>query len=284
MSELDRADAWPQDASPVEIERLRALARELAEACPDAQMSAGFAARLRERVAPRWHWRDAFRREPLLRLAAGLLVACALAVPVSAAVYLLLVRPARQPALSVDFAPAVPLRREPRPDVETVPPLRPDLEDLQALAVATERDNRFALSSYDWRRRFPRPPGQPPDRRALASLPAGAAVGLELRLGMRRPAPQSDRADWSDAAAPELWAELERRLALDRSDWPAGLEARVRALWAVGDQESRNWLAPWMVILEGPQVTHGYALPEPGADLRVFWESVRWTPPLHSGR
>jgi len=261
---------------------LEALARELREACPEPPLSRGFAGRLQERLLLESRWPRLVRRSPLLRLAAGLLVACTLAAPATAVLVLL----GRQEAAPVVvFAP--PVRQPPGLAPRAVPDSRPEPppEPLDLLETgwveARERDNRLAVASLQWRRRFPvtgRAPGGLP---ADLELPAGARLGLELRHGLRTPPADPVAGSWEVAPADLLWAELERRLARGESGPPpAGLVGRVRELWRQrADAGTRGWLATWMEVLDGPGAGAGYSLPEPGGPAaRLFWKAVPWRP------
>lgn len=262
---------------------LRGLAAELREAWPDPSLSADFAGRLRQRAAAPWRWRDAWRREPLLRIAAGLLVACGLAVPVMAMIRLLVVAEPRQPAVTLELPLPRPARSPDDEPVRAVPPALPEPQESSAegWVPALERDNRFHRLAAAWRKRFA---GRPPPAGAAERLAAlddpAVRAGLELRLGLRTAA-ASLRRDWSAASPGELWAELERQLCRGEPEIPADLVARARKLWDGGDAEARGWLSGWIAVLVDPALARGYPLPEPGGpDLAVFWDAARWELPL----
>ncbi|HEX9793165.1 MAG TPA: hypothetical protein VGC54_04200 [Planctomycetota bacterium] len=284
------------DVPPAEARALESLAQELRAACADPRgdqvLVARLVAGLRDArpAAGGWSPRGALRRDPLLRVAAILLLACVTAVPVTALVRLLQTPERERPTLVFDQLPAAPpsaaLRERPRIEPERGEVPDPEVAGLPALRAALVRDNRMAHLSVQWRLAFPLP------ARAFGGLPAdldletGARIGLELRLGLRAAAREALAEDWSAAPATLLWAEFERRLARDdRTPPPADLILRVDSIWdSAASGQDRQWLSGWKALLDGPGASDSYRIPEPGGEAaRVFWRAVTWWPSLIDG-
>ena len=257
-----------------ELRALVELGEELRAACPDPPLADDAVDRIAERAVPVWSLRQSWREQPLLRVAAVLLLALASTVPV-AAVIRLLQAPASAPP-RIEFQ----LPEEPRAVDRSVAPM-PDLVPLEvplpesrlddAWLDALDIENRWLQASHRWHEVFP---VRGLARRDLSGLAAGARAGLELRLGWRAAAASPALEDWSTADADQLWAELERRLARGATrPAPAGLRSRLVELWE--EPELRAWLAGWRCIhdhdLTGPVAAH----PRPGGEgLSVLWEAV----------
>lgn len=237
MKEAWRLDL-PAETGPEEARELEALAGHLQAACPDPPLPPDFLARLRAaREAPVWSLRDAFRRNAVLRLAAGLLVLLTGAVPVVAAV-VLLQGPGGERGPVIRWEPPAP-----RPGVEAEPPEAapevvpevPDLEEIlgpgpaarEAWLRSLEVSNRLARAAARWRQEH------------------GGLRSLDL---------EAPDLDWSRAAPEALARELERRLESgDTRPVPAELLQRVEELWraAAEGSETRRLLRGWMELLEG---------------------------------
>jgi len=273
-----------------EPDDLAEFAGELRSALPDPPFRAEFAARLAEMGSATWSVGISLRRNPVLRAAAFLLILTVSAVPVTALVQLL-AWPRSDPPILHFEAPL------PRPEhqgdpglLRAVPPPIPEPRLVEETwnedwARAVEGENRRKQAVLSWQARFP----LPRNRRPLVSLPSGglpsgARRGLEIRLGLRTASRAPWITDWKAASAPDLWGELQRRLALGENEAPrAALAARVRDLWNRRAPGDRGWLGGWIALLDGPGDSESLPLPAAGGEAwRVFWEAVPWRPPFLS--
>ena len=231
-------DAPFTDLPAGECAELRALGEELQSALPtEAELSAGFAEELRNRVENRpWEFRAALRERPLLRVAAALLVISTVAAPVSA--FVLLWKPAVENRVDLTWRqqslPAEIEEGPQRPELPVVPPIVPagfeDAFDLgwQASIAAS---NRAAVMIAQWH-----------DSLAGAVLDA--------------PSPSPAQLDWSSASLEDLQNEFQRRAQLGlTSVLPASLAERVDHFAATLVAEAlpaeiQAWT--WVLHGEGP--------------------------------
>lgn len=215
--ELKRVDGDHGDEA-----ELDQLASELRAACPEPVLSSDFLARLQERMRTRWTLGGAMDRDPVLRIAAGLLVVSLVGAPVAALVSLWPGWQVDRPQIGFEGAPDV-------PDIE-----RPSTE-AEGMQVTPPTGWEDAYFTPEWRRSLERS-----NRLALA-----AASWQELGTS----APQVDAGpptDWSSADAEALWQELLRRCATGDARPPQPeLEARVREL------ASEPQVGAWLWILDG---------------------------------
>lgn len=227
----------PEELSQGEQAELDRFAAELRAAYPATPLSQGFRQRLAERMPTRWTMRAALRRDPLLRVAAGLLVTTMAAAPVAALVTLWQGWTQERPEIGFEVPEAAPEVELVSPDEGAVPVVPPPgwEEDYftPEWRTSLERSNRMALAADSW---------------SALGAAAPQAEG---------PAPS----DWAQADAGALWQEFLRRCAAGdaRAPQPA-LEARVRALQA--DPRVAAWL--WVLDGEAPQAAEGW----PGAPFR----------------
>jgi len=277
----------PADRVPDDLPE---FARELRAVLPDPVCRPEFAARLAGMEPASWSVRISLQRNPVLRAAAFLLILTVSAVPVTALVQLL-AWPRKTPPI-LHFEAPLP-RSEPQPDpgpLYAVAPRTPEPDLVEETwgkdwARAVEGENRRKQAVLSWQARFP----LAPDRRPAAALPsdglpAGARQGLEIRLGLRTAGGVPRITDWKAASSPDLWGELQRRLARGESGVPRdSLAGRVQELWNRRTPGSRAWLGGWMALLEGSEEAGLLPLPSAGGEAwRVFWEAVPWRPPFLS--
>jgi hypothetical protein len=209
--------------SAAEQAELEALAAELRASVAPTPLSSGFAERLDLRLSRAWTLRAAMDRNPVLRVAAGLLVLVLAGAPLAALVGLLPGWPGRRPDLGFD-APALPPAVE-TPVAQDVPPVVPPFDSDDLLFTpewrqALERANRMALAGASW-----------------------AAAGRTTSVAA------AEAVDWQAADAAVLAAEFERRCARGIALPPEpALEARVRELAAQGGDPR---LAGWLWVLDG---------------------------------
>lgn len=198
------------------------LATELRAACPEPALSPDFLAGLQERLRSRWTLGGAMDRDPLLRIAAGLLVMSLVGAPVAALVTLWPGWQADRVEIGFEGPAEV-------PDIEHVP-AEPDAQQV------TPPDGwADAYFTPEWRRSLERS-----NRLALAEM-------SWQELGAAAPQTDSEApADWANADADALWQELLRRCASGDARPPQPeLEARVREL------ASDPQVGAWLWILDG---------------------------------
>ncbi|KAA3607821.1 MAG: hypothetical protein DWQ01_12090 [Planctomycetota bacterium] len=288
----------PLSAALEEALQNEALAFELQKAHSEPPLSAGFRDRLwrhwQAAPAPIWTMRGAFQRNPVLRVAAALLVMSTLAVPITGMVYFLNPPKPEHPVIQVQVprgnGPGAVAEEIWQPHLET--PASPDLEEWLATQVfddswmvAVEQQNRLAALSFAWHQRFPISNAGPPPEAGEASW-SGEAKGFALRLAWL--APESGRQqDWPNLSAVDLWLEMEHRLALAPSRQqelqapPEGLVQRFRELWALGGEANRAWLQGWKLVLDGHLDGASLPLPRtlvPEAFPGLSWAQLAWQP------
>ncbi len=211
---------------------LEQLAQELREAHPHPALSTGFLEELSLRVQSKWSFRSAMKRNPVIRVAAGLLMISLVAAPVSAFV-ILLHKPKSAPQ-PLGFAPVEELPQEmlstsaqPSAPTQVIGP--EDEFDLpgswsQARLNALERANRLAQAGASWRQQ-----------------PSGVATHIEDGLWKRflEACAQGDNqvdVAWLESTLNEL-----RALAQPS---PAQQTALVAWNWVASGQQGTAALAP----------------------------------------
>lgn len=265
--ERPRADEPLPD--PVEQRELLAFAEEVRRALPNPQLPERFLDGLVAARAPAWSWRSAWNRNPVLRVAAALLILFTATVPVLAVIHLVADRGGGLPPIGFELPPEIPpVEREEWHGEAVAPELPPETELLSPIwSIAVERENRLTQAAVAWHERYPAPMPLPPGARERLDGPwAAARAGWELRTGQRAADARraAAEAEWSSASGPQLWSVLQERLAARWNAAPQpALEARVRELWARAgaNGEDRGWLAGWMAILDGANAPGGAELP-----------------------
>jgi hypothetical protein len=225
-----------------EQQELDLLAAELRDAMPVATLSDAFHERLEARIRDSWTLRGAFRRNGLIRVAAGLLVITLAAAPVAAWVGLW----PQQAKKGVVFSQE-PFREKVQVDgdgdTDTTAVLAPvdefdDFEWTAERSLAVERTNRLASAAVSWQAAFGNT-GDCPDFSIATATEDWA------------------RADWS-----LLWSEFQRRCAeSDSSMIPASLVARCAVLSSTstedGSATARAARAAWTWVLQGQVAAAG---------------------------
>lgn len=273
---------------------LLAFAKDLREAAPDPSLSAGFAERLQDQWSGAWNWRSALNRSPMLRMAASILMLCAVAVPVAGMIQLIQAEDPKPTILRFEPAPPAPVVQQEKPfQPEAVPPEEPQLDDLagDGYLVALEQSNRLRLLSSAWEQRFPLQTKSTQRDAVLGSLPVPQLqIAAQLRMGIHEAATIPAVEDWQEVSAPDLWLSLERKMAGDdnASIFSAPLWERVRQLWE--EPANRRWLSGWYWIYRGEGLEAGHPWPsglvernqqspsQQAEDLAVFWKTLIWQP------
>ncbi len=196
------------------------LASELRAAHTEPALSPDFLASLQERLRSRWTFGAAMDRDPLLRVASGLLVISMVAAPVAALVTLWPGWQVERPQIGFEVPTDAPDIEHVADEVQQVIPPEgwEDTYFTPEWRLSLERSNRLALAELSWQE-------------------LGAA------------APQADSeapADWARADADALWQELLRRCAVGDARPPQPeLEARIREL------ADAPQVGAWLWILDG---------------------------------
>jgi len=227
---------------------------ELRSAHAEPKLSPSFADDLVEGLQTRWSWQRSMRQNPLMRVAASLLLLAATAVPVAAIVALMQTPELDLPEIGFHVPADVTVDRQLPTQPDVVLPNEPMGDDLvfdEAWAEAVAQQNRFAQAARSWHARF-----------------VDSADGAEALVQRQWALEQLARRE-NNPHALELFQTFEH--ALDSGDFPLSLPHTKQELidMLALAPDLGPFLAGWLWVVAAQT-------PPSGIDVDLNWPTAPW--------